>query len=72
MTYCIRWRFSADVPKVHSSEPIRSKDLAIHNACVLLRVKIHELWIEDSEGHRIEIGEIERNCAHFARLREAG
>ncbi len=72
MTYFIRWRFSASVPKAHSSEPFHSRDLAIQNAWVLQRVRTHELWIEDSEGRRIEADEIRRNYDYFAGQRAVG
>lgn len=72
MTYFIKWRFSASVPKAHSSEPFHSRDLAIQNAWVLLRVRTHELWIEDGKGHRLEVDEIRRNGEYFAQQRAAG
>ena len=62
MAYFIKWRLSARAERPHTSEPFQSRDLAIRDACVLLRVKTYELWIEDSEGHRIEADEIRRRC----------
>jgi hypothetical protein len=67
MQYFIKWRHAAGSPRLHISEAFLTRDAAIQSACVLLRVKTHELWIEDSEGHRIEADEIRRNCEHFAR-----
>ena len=65
MAYFIRWRFSASARRIHSSEPLPTEHAAIEEACVLLRAKTYELWIENSEGHRIEAHEIRRRCGQW-------
>ena len=72
MAHFIKWRLSAEVPRVHTSEPFGTKKAAIDAASVLLRVKTHELWVEDGEGQRTEADEIRRICGQWGQQRIAG
>ena len=62
MAYHIHWQFRKDSPRAHKSEPIPSRELALAEACVLVRSDAFALWIEGPNGERIEADEIRRVC----------
>ena len=56
---------------VHSSEPIARLEVAVVEACPLLGLHPHAIWIECGDGRRIETAELTRRCAGWASPRLA-
>lgn len=71
MENVIKWQLRPDCPMVHSSEPIARLEVAVVEACPLLGLHPHAIWIECSDGRRIETAELARRCEGWASPRLA-
>jgi len=52
--HVVKWRLTKDSPKLHVSEPIRTRGAALIEARTLVEAGAYEVWIERQDGTRIE------------------